>query len=93
MVERMYEIPLDDNRLDSFMEYLLVNPEVVEFIDEALRVNISIIQRDINKLIEVFKDKTYSKEEMLDKLEDLIEEDGEIKNNHYIKFTNLRDRK
>lgn len=91
MVERMYEIPLDDSRLDSFMEYLLVNPEVVEFIDEALRINISIVQRDINKLIEVFEDKTYSKDEMLEKLEDLIEEDGEIKNNHYIKFTNLRN--
>ena len=87
----MYKIPLDEKRLERYMEYLMVNPEVIEFIDEALKVNINIIQRDINKLIEIFKDKTYSKTEMLEKFTYLIEENGEIKNNHYIKFTDFRN--
>ena len=91
MVEKMYKIPLDEKRLERYMEYLMVNPEVIEFIDEALKVNINIIQRDINKLIQIFKDKTYSKTEMLEKFTYLIEENGEIKNNHYIKFTDFRN--
>jgi hypothetical protein len=49
LVEKMYEIPLNENRLDSYRKYLTVNSQIVPFIDKALKVNINIIQRDINK--------------------------------------------
>lgn len=91
LVEKMYEIPLDENRLDSYRKYLTVNSEIVPFIDKALKVNINIIQRDINKLLEVFNDKTYSKEEMIDKFTALIEGNDTLNRNNYIKFTNLRN--
>lgn len=89
MVEKMYEIPLDEERFNSYMEYLTINPEVIKFIDQALKVNINIIQRDINKLLEIFKDKTYSKSEMLDKFTQLIEGNQELKDNHYVKFVDI----
>jgi hypothetical protein len=91
LVEKMYEIPLDDNKLTSYKQYLTVNPEIIPFIDKALKVNINFIQRDINKLVEIFKDKPYSKEEMVQKFIQLIEGNDDIKQNHYIKFTDLRN--
>ena len=91
LVEKMYEIPLDENRLENYKKYLTVNSEIIPFIDKALKVNINIIQRDINKLIEVFSDKTYSKEEMLEKFAALIEGNETLNKNNYIKFTNLRN--
>lgn len=91
LVTKMYEIPLDEDRLDNYRKYLDVNKEVIPFIDKALKVNINIILRDIQKLLEVFNEKTYSKEEMIDKFTALIEGKESVGKNNYIKFTNLRD--
>ena len=91
LVDKMYEISLDVNRLNKYKEFLTVNPEVIPFIDKALKVNINFLQRDINKLVEIFKDKAYSKEEMVQKFIQLVEGQDDIKPNLYIKFTDLRD--
>lgn len=91
LVEKMYEIPLDDNRVYKYKQFLTINPEVIPFIDKALKVNINFIQRDINKLIEVFKDKAYSKEEMIQKFTQVVEGQDDIKPNLYIKFTDFRN--
>jgi len=87
----MYEIPLDQNRLNKYREFLSIHIEAIDFIDKALRVNINIIQRDINKLLEVLKDKPYSKEEMIQKFTQIIEGNDKLQRNHYIKFTNLKN--
>jgi len=91
LVEKMYEIPLDDNKANNYKAFLTVNPEIIPFIDKALKVNINFIQRDINKLVEVFKDKAYSKEEMVQKFIQIVEGQDDIKPNLYIKFTDLRN--
>ena len=70
---------------------LTANPEVIPFLDKALKVNINFIQRDINKLIEIFKDKAYSKDEIVQKFTQIIEGQDNIKPNFYIKFTDLRN--
>lgn len=91
LVERLYDIPLDEDRINKYREYLTINPEVIPFLDKALKVNINFIHRDINKLIEVFKDKAYSKEEIIQKFIQVVEEQDDIKPNLYIKFTDLRN--
>ena len=91
LAEKMYAIPLDDNRVDKYKEFLTANPEVIPFLDKALKVNINFIQRDINKLIEIFKDKAYSKDEIVQKFTQIIEGQDNIKPNFYIKFTDLRN--
>lgn len=91
LVEKMYKIPLDENRLENYKKYLTANPEIIPFVDKALKVNINIVQMDINKLIEVFNEKTYSKEEMIEKFTALIKENDSLSRNNYIKFTNLRN--
>jgi len=90
LVERLYDIPLDNDRLNQYKEYLTINPDVIPFLDKALKVNINFIHRDINKLIEVFKDKAYSKEEIIQKFIQVVDGQDEIKPNFYIKFTDLR---
>lgn len=91
LVEKIYTILLDDKRLDNYKNYLTVNPEIIEFLDKALKVNINFIQRDISKLLEIFKDKPYSKEEMIQKFTQLVQGNDEIKQNQYIKFTDLKN--
>jgi len=91
LVEGMYIIPIDNNRINNYKEYLTANPEIITFIDKALKININFLQRDINKLIEVFNDKAYSREEMIQKFIQLVEGHDDIKSNFYIKFTDLRN--
>ncbi|WP_353892472.1 hypothetical protein PRVXH_001818 [Proteinivorax hydrogeniformans] len=90
-VENMYEIELNNNRVEKYRDFLMSNAEVIPFIDKALQVDINIIPRDISKLVEVFKDKPYSKREMIEKFTRLLEGNGEVSQNHYIKFTDLKN--
>jgi hypothetical protein len=84
-VEKMYQIP-EVNRLFECKQYLLQNLDIIPFIDEALSIDINIIYRDINNLILMFKDKSYSKKDIMEKFYSFIEGSEKVKDDQYIKF-------
>jgi len=92
LVEKMYQIPLDENSYQKYKNYIIANLEVIPFVDKALYVNINFIQRDINKLIEIFKDKPYSKDEMLQKFNQFIQGSDDVKQHQYIKITDFTNK-
>ena len=89
-VEKMYMIRLDEDKVANYKAFIRANPDIIDFINEALTVNVDIVIRDINKFIEIFKDKPMPKSELIDKFIKYINGSDQISDTHYIKLTDLK---
>lgn len=85
-VENMYRIPENENRLQNIKDYLKENLDIIPFIDEALTVNIDFIYRDVNVLVQMFKNKSYSKKDLMDKFKKFIEGTEKVRDEQFVKF-------
>lgn len=89
-IEKMYMIPLDEDKVSNYKAFIRANSDIIDFINEALTVNVDIVIRDINKFIEMFKDKPIPKGELIDKFIKYINGNDKISDTHYIKLTDLK---
>lgn len=85
-VENMYKIPENESKIQNIKDYLMDNLDIIPFIDEALTVNIDFIYRDVNTLIQLFKNKSYSKKDLMDKFRKFIEGNDKIRDEQFVKF-------
>lgn len=83
-------IPLDEDKVSNYKAFIRANSDIIDFINEALTVNVDIVIRDINKFIEMFKDKPIPKGELIDKFIKYINGNDKISDTHYIKLTDLK---
>src|SRR5699024_5397745 len=67
LAEKMLTIEVDRKIINKYRTVLETHPELIAFINDALSADAEVIERDINKLIETFKDKPYSRQELLSK--------------------------
>lgn len=91
LAEKMLELELDENITNKYRALLEENSELIAFINEALSANAKVVERDINKLIEAFKNKAYPKRELLLKFKKMIDAQGDIEDDQYIKFVDIED--
>ncbi|WP_121661845.1 hypothetical protein [Metabacillus litoralis] len=91
LAEKMLELELDANITNKYRVLLEEHPELIAFINEALSADAKVVERDINKLIEAFANKAYPKRELLSKFKKMIDAQGSIDDDQYIKFVDIED--
>lgn len=91
LAEKMLELEIDENITNKYRALLEEHPELIVFINEALSADAKVVERDINKLIEAFKNKAYPKRELLLKFKKMIDAQGNIEDDQYIKFVDIED--
>ena len=50
-VEKMYMIPLDEDKVANYKAFIRANPDIIDFINEALTVNVDIVIRILINLL------------------------------------------
>ncbi|RSK36617.1 hypothetical protein [Bhargavaea beijingensis] len=91
LAEKMLGLVLDQNVTNKYRVLLEEHPELIAFINDALSADAKVVERDINKLIEAFANKAYPKHELLSKFKKMIDAQGNIDDNQYIKFVDIED--
>lgn len=91
LAANMMAIPIDDNIAETYRVLLKNNEELIPFINEALNADSKVVERDIRKLLETFADKAYPKRELIGKFVKLIDSNGTVGDDQYIKFINIED--
>ncbi|GGJ55411.1 hypothetical protein [Virgibacillus salexigens] len=91
LAEKMLELELDHNITNKYRALLEEYPELIAFINDALSADAKVVERDINKLIEAFSNKAYPKQELLSKFKKMIDAQGNIDDDQYIKFVDIED--
>jgi hypothetical protein len=91
LVEKMLELELDQNITNKYRALLEEHPELIAFINDALSADAKVVERDIKKLIEAFANKAYPKQELLSKFKKMIDAQGNIEDDQYIKFVSIED--
>lgn len=91
LAEKMLELEIDENITNKYRALLEEHSELIAFINEALSADATVVERDINKLIDAFKNKAYPKRELLLKFKKMIDAQGNIDDDQYIKFVDIED--
>ncbi|BCB35580.1 hypothetical protein BCM0045_0475 [Bacillus cereus] len=91
LAEKMLELKIDEDIKIKYRALLEEHQELIPFMNDALSADAQVVERDINKLLEAFANKAYPKKELIQKFKKLIDAQGTIEDEQYIKFVNIED--